>query len=128
MNSDEVFIEVNKQLESIVNRLTNIEQKIDAQNERDHAHELRLQDLENKLKHVADDVNDVKVSLQSVREKINEDVQRDLNNLGGKIRDLEAKPVQAKARIVDRIGNRAFEIIIASCIAAALAWIVTHIK
>jgi chromosome segregation ATPase len=124
MNSDEIYIEFTKHLEIIANRLNKIEEKMDAQHERDHKHELKLQELENKFNALEEKINK---SLSSVQESIT-GLKKDVDNLTEKIRSLENNSTQKKARIVDRIADRAFEILIAASIGGAIAWLIARLK
>lgn len=79
MGADQIYIELNAQLENIAKRLSVIEGKLDAQAERDHNHELKIQRLELALD--TDIAGFKKSNLDSI-EKIN----KDLSGLGEKVR------------------------------------------
>jgi archaellum component FlaC len=83
-----IYEELTKQLESISGRLQTIEEKIDAQRERDHEHELNIQRIEIELKSLSKEFSDQKISIGFLKES----TSKDLKGLGDKIRDLEEKP------------------------------------
>jgi selenocysteine-specific translation elongation factor len=108
----------------ISRRLENIEGKMDAQYERDHHHELKLQELENKITALTEKTNETLASIQAN----NSGLKRDVDNLAEKICGIENNPAQKKARLVDRIIDRAFEIVIAASIGGAIAWLIARLK
>jgi hypothetical protein len=118
-----IYEELNKQLEMISNRLTNIEYKIDMQVERDHKHELKIQRLEGSVENIAKDILDLKVSSQVLKENTN----KDMNGLGQKIKALEEQPNKKKADIVNTIIDRTVNYIISMALAGAAAYIAVHI-
>jgi septal ring factor EnvC (AmiA/AmiB activator) len=124
MDSEAIFIEVNTQLENIAKRLNTIEEKIDMQNERDHQHELKLQELENKINSLTEKTSETLASMQ----ENNGGFKRDIDNLAEKIRQLENHPVEVKAALVNRIMDKALEIIIAASVGGAVVWLIGKFK
>jgi septal ring factor EnvC (AmiA/AmiB activator) len=125
MDSEAIFIEVNTQLGNIAKRLDTIEEKIDMQNERDHQHELKLQELENKINSLTEKTSETLASMQAN----NGGFKRDIDNLAEKIRQLENHPVEVKAALVNRIMmDKALEIIIAASVGGAVVWLIGKFK
>jgi predicted nucleic acid-binding Zn-ribbon protein len=124
MNSDELYTEFTKHFETISRRLGNIEMKMDQQYERDHQHELKLLEAENKINALTEKTNENLASIQAN----NGGLKRDADNLADKIRDIENTPAQKKARIVDQIVNRSFEIVLAALVGGAIAWFIARLK
>jgi archaellum component FlaC len=113
-----IYEELTKQLESISSRLQTIEEKIDAQRERDHEHELNIQRLEIAFNGLSREFADSKVSISVLKEN----TIKDLKGIGDKIRDLEERPDKKKAGIVNTILDRVFNYIIGIILAAAAAY------
>jgi predicted nucleic acid-binding Zn-ribbon protein len=124
VNAEEIYIEFTKHLETVIRRLDDIEKKMDAQYERDHKHELKLLELENKINSLTEKTTEALASIQANSGGLKQDV----DNLAKKIRDLENNPIRKKASFVDKIADRAFEIILAALLGGGIAWIITHFK
>jgi archaellum component FlaC len=128
METEVLFNELNAQLDSITHRLINIEEKLDAQAKSDHDHDLKLQKLELEIQNSAREINEMKVQLQVIKAKINEDISKDFQNLGDKIRNLEDRPDKQKANLVKSIADQIFKWLVIFCLSGLGAWIISHFK
>jgi uncharacterized coiled-coil DUF342 family protein len=119
MESDAIYYELNKQLETIASRLEKIESKIDAQVEKDHYHELRIQKLEMAIETIRTETQEEKAAIEKIQEK----VINDLDRLFTKIRDIEQIPDKKKAGIINTIIDRVFNYLLGIILAGIAAYL-----
>jgi chromosome segregation ATPase len=119
MEAGEIYEELNKQLETISNRLGIIEGKIDLQVERDHNHELKIQRLEMSIENMTREISELKTTIQNLKENS----KGDIKSLGDRIHVIENMPDKKKAGIVNTILERALNYFIGIVLAAIAAYI-----
>jgi hypothetical protein len=119
MELDTVYYELNKQLENIADRLLRVEEKIDAQVEKDHIHELKIQKLEITLENI-------RLEQQGEKKVINaqfEKVIKDLDSLFTRIWNVEQTPDAKKAKLVNKIIDRSINYLIDAALAGGVAYL-----
>jgi chromosome segregation ATPase len=119
MEAGEIYEELNKQLETISNRLGIIEGKIDLQVERDHNHELKIQRLEMSIENMTREISELKTTIQNLKENS----KGDIKSLGDRIHIIENMPDKKKAGIVNTILERALNYFIGIVLAAIAAYL-----
>jgi chromosome segregation ATPase len=112
---DAFCTEINAQLEQMIRRLDTIESKLDSQAERDHSHELKIQKLELAFDNLKDEFVEMRSTVKSIR--------TDINNMGGKIRDIEQAPDKKKANIVNVIFEKTFNYLLSVALAGIVAYL-----
>jgi chromosome segregation ATPase len=112
---DAFCAEINAQLDQMIRRLNAIENKLDAQAERDHGHELKIQRLELAFENLKGEFVETRGAVKSIKV--------DINNMGGKIRDIEQTPDKKKANIVDVILEKSFNYILSAALAGIAAYL-----
>jgi chromosome segregation ATPase len=111
---DAFCTEINAQLEQMIHRLDTIEGKLDSQAERDHSHELKIQKLELAFDNLKDEFVEMRGTVKSTR--------TDINNMGGKIKDIEQAPDKKKANIVNVIFEKTFNYVLSVVLAGIVAY------
>jgi septal ring factor EnvC (AmiA/AmiB activator) len=112
---DSFCTEINAQLEQMIHRLDTIESKLDSQAERDHSHELKIQKLELAFDNLKDEFIEMRGTVKSIK--------TDINNMGGKIRDIEQAPDKKKANIVNVILEKTFNYVLSVVLAGIVAYL-----
>jgi septal ring factor EnvC (AmiA/AmiB activator) len=112
---DAFCTEINAQLEQMIRRLDTIESKLDSQAERDHSHELKIQRLELAFENLKEEFIETRSTVKSIKV--------DINNMGGKIRDIEQMPDKKKAKIVNVILEKAFNYVLSVMLAGIAAYL-----
>jgi septal ring factor EnvC (AmiA/AmiB activator) len=112
---DAFCTEINAQLEQMIHRLDTIEGKLDSQAERDHSHELKIQRLELAFDNLKDEFIETKGTVKSIK--------TDINNMGGKIRDIEQAPDKKKANVVNVILEKTFNYVLSVVLAGIVAYL-----
>jgi chromosome segregation ATPase len=112
---DAFYTEINAQLEQMNHRLETIENKLDSQAERDHSHELKIQKLELALDNFKNEFVEMRGTVKSIKV--------DINNMGGKIRDIEQAPDKKKANIVNVIFEKTFNYVLSVALAGIVAYL-----
>jgi predicted nucleic acid-binding Zn-ribbon protein len=118
MELDVVYQEFDKQFEGISNRLVKIEEKIDAQVERDHSCELKIQKLELAVENIRMESQEEKKIMRPQLEKVSKDLDKSFS----RIREVEQTPDTKKAKMVNRIIDRSVSYIIDAILAAGVAY------
>jgi chromosome segregation ATPase len=119
MDLDVFYNELESQLNQINRRLGVIEEKLDESASRDHSHELKIQKLELAFENMKNEYTETKAAVRGMRETM----KHDIDNLGEKIRIIEALPDKKKAGIVNTILDRVFNYFIGIVLAAIAAYI-----
>jgi septal ring factor EnvC (AmiA/AmiB activator) len=112
---DAFCTEINAQLEQMIRRLDTIESKLDSQAERDHSHELKIQKLELAFDNLKDEFIEMRGTVKSIK--------TDINNMGGKIRDIEQAPDKKKANVVNVILEKTFNYVLSVVLAGIVAYL-----
>jgi chromosome segregation ATPase len=112
---DAFCTEINAQLDQMIRRLDTIENKLDSQAERDHKHELKIQKLELAFENLKGEFIETRSTVKSIK--------IDINNMSGKIRDIEQVPEKKKANIVDIILEKSFNYILSAVLAGIAAYL-----
>jgi chromosome segregation ATPase len=119
MEAGEIYEELNKQLETISNRLGIIEGKIDLQVERDHDHELKIQRLEMSIENMTREISELKTTIQNLEGNL----KGDIKSLDSRVHTIENMPDKKKAGIVNTILERTLNYFIGIVLAAIAAYI-----
>jgi chromosome segregation ATPase len=118
MDIEVFYSELDAQLKQVNRRLGTIEGKLDAQAERDHLHELKIQKLEMAFENLRGEFNEIRTAVKSI--------EQDINGMGQKIRDIEQFPDKKKANIVDVILEKTFNYVFSIIIAGIVAYLMVR--
>jgi hypothetical protein len=119
MDLEAVYTELNIQLEQMNRRLELIAEKLDAQAERDHLHELKIQKLEISFDILKNEFTETKGAIRSIKEN----TDNEFGIIGKKIKDIENRPDKKKAGLVDSLLEKTFSYLIGIILAAIVAYL-----